>query len=1251
QACINQQCTDPCQCGENAICRVVDHRAICQCLEGYQGNPDVRCIAIGCQSDNNCPSDQVCSNRQCINPCLINDPCAPNAECYAEDHSAKCRCRDGYEGSPDGYTNCVVVGCKSNSECPPLMACINRQCVDPCIYANPCGANANCVSQNHAATCICPPGFIGDPQVACVETEPIVTEPPCRLDSDCASGLACLNEVCANPCEVIGPCHSTATCRVLDTVPYRTMICTCPDGWAPLADGRCRPLETEVPPGCVTDDDCPDVQACINRQCRDPCACGANADCQVTGHRAVCVCRPGFYGNPRIGCSPIGCTSNEECPDPESCYQGNCVNPCLIYNPCLPNAECYGQNHIGQCRCLPGYEGDGLYSCKPIGCRVDSECPDDQACYNGVCRNPCQVDNPCAANADCRASEHRAMCYCRPGMVGNPYSFCQEEVTAECQVDADCREGLACIMQVCQDPCLKSEPCHPSATCRVLSTVPVRTMVCVCPDGHVTAPGGSCQPIPILTGICTTDEDCSDTEACINNKCGSPCNCGPNADCRVLDHKPICVCKDGFAGRPELGCHEIDCESNDECPASHSCINKLCVPVCGVGNPCAPSADCIPTDHQPVCQCPTGTTGNPIQGCVPIGCQSNSECPPDRACQNGQCVDLCQFADPCNPPAECSVQNHDISCRCPDGYEGNPQTGCTPVVVGCRSDSECPPSLACINGQCQNPCEVLHPCAPNAICKVIDTLPVRTITCECPEGYFGNAVVECRQTPPCETERGFELINNVCVCPEEKGKALDRNGDCIVCPISQGFTIIDGRCVCDSSRGFQNCAPNAFCQAERHRATCICVAGYVGDGDVACIFVTPTPPSTRPPVARTDAPIPEMTVNCLSDRIQVDIAAADATSAGSTALDGVLYVKGYSDRSECRAVINGIPPGGVLDFKVRFNTCGLIHVNGEAAFILVFQKHPKLVTHKAQAFHVKCIYKTGPATVTLGFNVSMFTTSGTIANTGPPPVCIMRIVADVEDDDDSNSPSDISSVQIGDRLKLIVSVTPTLIYGGFVRNCVAKTMDDENENTYLVTDENGCATDPSVFGEFFYDPTLNATVARFDAFKFPSSNSIRFQCNVRVCFGQCQPVNCGGIDVHGKKRKKRQADTFFVDVEDEDPHVVQTYNTGAFAEEIVVESNAILTFEKSERRVAVQPLEPEEVCISMVWFILALIITALLSLVAVAVAVSCWLLSYRRHERGVGPLPHPIDFPNPLFTTPEPLAEPSPDYITDDNDR
>lgn len=89
---------------------------------------------------------------------------------------------------------------------------------------------------------------------------------------------------------------------------------------------------------------------------------------------------------------------------------------------------------------------------------------------------------------------------------------------------------------------------------------------------------------------------------------------------------------------------------------------------------------------------------------------------------------------------------------------------------------------------------------------------------------------------------------------------------------------------------------------------------------------------------------------------------------------------------------------------------------GEASFILVIQKHPKLVTYKAQAYHVKCLYQTGPKTVTLGFNVSMITTAGTIANTGPPPTCIMRIL--------KSDGGNITSAVIGEQLKLIVEVQP-----------------------------------------------------------------------------------------------------------------------------------------------------------------------------------------------------------------------------------
>jgi len=73
----------------------------------------------------------------------------------------------------------------------------------------------------------------------------------------------------------------------------------------------------------------------------------------------------------------------------------------------------------------------------------------------------------------------------------------------------------------------------------------------------------------------------------------------------------------------------------------------------------------------------------------------------------------------------------------------------------------------------------------------------------------------------------------------------------------------------------------------------------------------------------------------------------------------------------------------------------------------------------------------------------MLTTSGTIANTGPPPTCSMRIC--------NSNGNDISSAEIGDNLMLKVDVQPNAIYGGFARRCVAHTMDDNGENEYLVS--------------------------------------------------------------------------------------------------------------------------------------------------------------------------------------------------------
>lgn len=384
------------------------------------------------------------------------------------------------------------------------------------------------------------------------------------------------------------------------------------------------------------------------------------------------------------------------------------------------------------------------------------------------------------------------------------------------------------------------------------------------------------------------------------------------------------------------------------------------------------------------------------------------------------------------------------------------------------------------------------------------------------------------------------------------------------------------------------------------------------------------------PNITADFPRPDIVVSCLADGVSVEI---HITESG---FNGLLYVKGHSKDENCRRSVN-VPQEYATTrtelFKVQFGTCGLIHINGEAEFTLVIQKHPKLMTYKAQAYRIRCVYSPPEVNITVGFNVSMLTTAGTIANTGPPPTCVMKIV--------TRTGQEINSAEIGENLMLQVDVQPSSIYGGFARSCIAKTLEDNVENEYYVTDENGCATDPTIFGEWTHNADTQSLLATFNAFKFPSSDNIKFQCNIRVCFGKCQPVNCRGYDAFGRRRRR--------DVES-----VKTNSSsdlfGQLREEIIIQSNVIRTREHTAGERLVAPRDPEaqrgsdDVCISWLGLVIALILTVLLSLVAVAIAVSCWLLAYRRRPTMAGPLPHPPEFPNPLFTTPEPVAEPSPDY-------
>ncbi|KAG8275742.1 hypothetical protein J6590_080179 [Homalodisca vitripennis] len=55
---------------------------------------------------------------------------------------------------------------------------------------------------------------------------------------------------------------------------------------------------------CVSQQDCPADQSCIEQICESPCPslCGNFTICQVDDHIASCYCEPGYSGDPYIGC-------------------------------------------------------------------------------------------------------------------------------------------------------------------------------------------------------------------------------------------------------------------------------------------------------------------------------------------------------------------------------------------------------------------------------------------------------------------------------------------------------------------------------------------------------------------------------------------------------------------------------------------------------------------------------------------------------------------------------------------------------------------------------------------------------------------------------------------------------------------------------------------------------------------------------------------------------------------------------------
>ena len=97
-----------------------------------------------CTQDPDCPQSEACINERCIDPCIVSNPCAPQAQCTTRAHHPVCTCPQGYGGDP--YTQCYRPECRTDSDCPLDKACINENCLNPCANSDrPCGRGAECI--------------------------------------------------------------------------------------------------------------------------------------------------------------------------------------------------------------------------------------------------------------------------------------------------------------------------------------------------------------------------------------------------------------------------------------------------------------------------------------------------------------------------------------------------------------------------------------------------------------------------------------------------------------------------------------------------------------------------------------------------------------------------------------------------------------------------------------------------------------------------------------------------------------------------------------------------------------------------------------------------------------------------------------------------------------------------------------------------------------------------------------------------
>ncbi|XP_011060882.1 PREDICTED: nidogen-2 isoform X2 [Acromyrmex echinatior] len=419
-------------------------------------------------------------------PCIQGrQTCGDHSSCVVDGDSFRCVCNAGYQYlyEEDGSAICVDV--------------------NECTAGNHmCSPDAQCINQEGSHMCQCRAGFTGDGRV-------------------CERLPSCEDTRCGN----------YEQCAMIGNVP----TCTCMPGFEETEQG-CSPSQ-HAP--CNEEDNCSSYGLCIS-------------DGNKKKH--VCVCMPGYVGDGYTCYSESDVTTTDEPPQPQ-CVVGVCWCPsgwefrnracvrqegeyttidyrdlsCNVVNRCHPYAQCIYVTSTGdyECRCNPGYEGDGMECTKTDECNDNSECEKNEQCtYHPM--------------------NSRYECTCKPGFSMDMDDQCVQSDCStnlsQCHVNAQCvpssDSGYKCVcisgyhgdgMRQCVEDhigCNVLNNCGRNAVCAYNQTT--TNFACICQPGYY-GNGFTCRP----------QSSCRDDP----NICSSEAKCVSNGENQIS-----CVCNDGYIG-------------------------------------------------------------------------------------------------------------------------------------------------------------------------------------------------------------------------------------------------------------------------------------------------------------------------------------------------------------------------------------------------------------------------------------------------------------------------------------------------------------------------------------------------------------------------------------------------------------------------------------------------------------------------------------------------------------------------------